>query len=300
MLSRLRLAAFKLLTISPVTPVRAQSRAMSSTSPFTLDPAIFNNSLYTRLTDVWFPGLDTSGQSLNQETVRRWFLGSPDERAQFDGLCRDEFAHALDAISPTAFPNPDASPFVTELERVAAESKDGVQSESVAWTALSLILLLDQIPRNIYRDNAGLRKVYTHYDAMAFSLSSTLLSPSSPIPRPDTHPAFRLSAAHRLWFYMPLMHSESLAAHDQVDLILDPYRAECARLEGYEGTKSFIDGQAKAEKEHRDILERFGRYPHRNEALGRESTAEEERFLEEGGATFGVGQEKKEGEKDEL
>ncbi|OAL44031.1 DUF924-domain-containing protein [Pyrenochaeta sp. DS3sAY3a] len=272
---------------------------MSSTSPFTLDPAIFNSSLYTRLTDVWFPGLDTSGQALNQETMRRWFMGSPDERAQFDGVCRQEFAHALDAISPAAFPNPTAAPFLSELERVAAASKDGAQSEKVAWTALSLILLLDQIPRNIFRDNAGLRKVYTHYDTMAFSLSSTLLSDSSPIPRPDIHPVFRLSGPHRLWFYMPLMHSEALADHDRVDALLEPYRAECAELEGYEGTKAFLEGQTKAEKEHREILERFGRYPHRNEALGRDSTDEEKRFLDEGGATFGVGQGKK-AAKDEL
>jgi uncharacterized protein (DUF924 family) len=53
-----------------------------------------------------------------------------------------------------------------------------------------------------------------------------------------------------------------------------------------------LDAQFKAEKDHRDILNKFGRYPHRNGPLGRSSTDEEKRFLEEGGETFGVAQEK--------
>jgi uncharacterized protein (DUF924 family) len=52
----------------------------------------------------------------------------------------------------------------------------------------------------------------------------------------------------------------------------------------------WLENYQKSAKDHRDILERFGRYPHRNTALGRVSTEEERRFIEDGGATFGVAQ----------
>lgn len=261
------------------------SRRTMSTSPFKLDPAIFNASLYKNLTDVWLPGVDTSGNELDMEVAKRWFAGSPEEREAFDNICRGNFAHALEAIGPDRVTNPSAQPFLDEVERV----KKGQDDAQAAWTALSLAILLDQIPRNIYRDDAGLRKVYNHYDKMAYTFSRTLLESS---PRVDLHPQWRNSAAHRLWFYTPLMHSEDVEVHDFMDGILDEARKEAEQLENCQATKMFWGKQLESEVEHRDILNRFGRYPHRNGALGRESTEEEKRFLEEGGATFGVGQKK--------
>jgi uncharacterized protein (DUF924 family) len=258
-----------------------------STPAFILDPAIFNAMLYRQVTDIWFPGMDTSGQEIDMSVAKRWFMGTPEERLAFDGQCRNAFAHALEAVGPDSFPEADAQPFLDEIARVA--ETDG--QENGAWTALSLTLLLDQMPRNIYRTPSTLRLVYTHYDRIAYSLVRALLSPSSPISRPDLSPLFRLSAAHRLWFYLPLMHSEDLQAHDFADSIRTEYVKEVEGLEGYKGTKMFLEGHQKAASDHRDILEKFGRYPHRNAALGRESTVEEVEFLEGGGATFGVGEE---------
>jgi uncharacterized protein (DUF924 family) len=103
----------------------------------------------------------------------------------------------------------------------------------------------------------------------------------------------RLSAAHRTWLYMPLMHSEDLSAHDLADGILTEFSRELEGIDGYNGTKMWVENYQKSAKEHRDILEQFGRYPHRNTALGRTSTDEERRFIEEGGATFGVAQNQK-------
>lgn len=266
-----------------------QFRAMST---YKLDPAIFNAALYKQVPEVWFPGMDLSGQELDPDVMRRWFMGTPNERLHFDGVCRNAFAHALEAIGPDKFPEASAQPFLDELASIAKKDEGGAGDEA-AWTALSLTLLLDQMPRNIYRTEEGLRKVYTHYDRICFQLVSTLLSPASPIPQPDTHPLFQHSAAHRLWFYMPLMHSEDIPAHKLVDSILAEYGKEIEGLEGYQGTKTFLQGQLKAEKMHREILDRFGRYPHRNGALGRKSTQEEEKFLEGGGATFGVEQAQK-------
>jgi uncharacterized protein (DUF924 family) len=265
-------------------------RVMStSTSAFKLDANVFNATLYKQLTDVWLPGVDLRGEELDFSVLKRWFMASGDERIAFDGLCRSSFGHALEAVGPDHLPEPSAQPFVDEIERVARESDDA----QAAWTALSLMLLLDQIPRNIYRTDEGLRKVYSHYDEISYALSRRLLSSNAPVPRVDLHPQWRNSAVHRLWFYMPLMHSEESEPHNYLDEILSEAGKELEVLEGHQGSKTFLEGQLKAEREHRDILDRFGRYPHRNSALGRPSTEEEKRFLEEGGATFGVAQEKK-------
>ena len=71
--------------------------------------------------------------------------------------------------------------------------------------------------------------------------------------------------------YLPFMHSESLLIHQQAESL---YR----RL----GDPSSLEYELK----HKDIIERFGRYPHRNEILGRESTEEEKEFLKEPGSSF--------------
>ena len=256
-----------------------------STSTFKLDPTIFNASLYKNLTDVWLPGVDTSGNVLDFEVIKKWFAGTPEERVAFDATCRDNFAHALGAIGPDRISNPTAQPFLDEVERVKKE-----QDESqAAWTALSIAILLDQIPRNIYRDDAGLRKVYNHYDKMSYTFARTLLSSS---PRVDLHPQWRNSAAHRIWFYTPLMHSEDVEAHDSMDGIIEEARKELEQREDCDAAKMFLGKQVESEVEHRSILDRFGRYPHRNGALGRVTTEEEKNFLEEGGATFGVVQAK--------
>jgi uncharacterized protein (DUF924 family) len=289
--SSLFLSSVRPTNICPSNMFTSYQRLLSTTaSTFTLDQSIFNTALYRQVTDIWFPGVDTSGQALDMSVAKRWFMGSPEERLAFDGQCRTAFAHALEAIGPDTFPEATSQPFLEEIARVVEEEGP----ENGAWTALSLTLLLDQIPRNIYRTTAGLRLVYTHYDSMAYELVRALLSPSSPIPRPDIHPLFRLSSAHRVWFYLPLMHSEDLSAHSFADEIRSEYKREVEGLEGYEGTKMFLKGHQTAAREHRDILERFGRYPHRNAALGRQTTQEEKAFLEGGGATFGVGEEKKE------
>lgn len=293
--SSLYLFSFRSSTLQPFTQyAQTKFQRTMSTSTFKLDPNIFNRTLYDRLLETWFPGLDTSGQVFDMSHAKRWFMQTPDERAQFDSHCRNEFAHALEAIGPREFPDATPQPFLEQLQQIA-ESSGGKESEQAAWTALSMTILLDQIPRNIYRTNDGLKLVYEHYDSIALSFVRALLSPSSsssPIVRPDLHPLFRLSSPHRTWFYLPLEHSENLADHDFAMGIVAEFEREVQALEGYAGTKAFLEGYNKAAKEHRDVIERFGRYPHRNGALGRESTEEEKRFLNEGGATFGVAQEK--------
>lgn len=264
-------------------------------STFALDRNIFNPTLYKQVTDVWLQKIDLKGEELGENNLKNWFTGNKQEKLAFDSICRDNFAHALEAIGPKKLPEPTAQPFLDEIRDVA-RNDSSADGSNAAWTALSLTLLLDQIPRNVYRTEAGLYEIYTHYDAISYSLARAVLSSSSPLPRPDQHPQWRHSAAHVFWFYMPLMHSESTVAHDFFDEIMGEYSKEVVSLEGHSASKMIVKEELRAEREHRAILDKFGRYPHRNRALGRESTAEERRFLAEGGATFGVVQ----GPKDEL
>ncbi|PSN60781.1 DUF924-domain-containing protein [Corynespora cassiicola Philippines] len=260
-------------------------------SSFTLDKNIFNPTLYKNIHNVWFEGYDPKASEVNFDLLTRWFLGSPEQRRVFDGVCRDNFAHALDSIGPETFLDATAEPFIQEIRNLAQRSPENGEAEA-ANAALSLLLLLDQMTRNIFRTNEGLAKVYGHYDKIAQSLATTLLSsPSSPVARPDLHTQWRNDVIYRQWFYMPLMHSEDLQVHNLLDDIVGTFMKEVESTQGSSVNKGLLTQVINFEKEHREILEKFGRYPHRNSALGRESTDEEKAFLAGGGATFGVSQE---------
>ena len=121
------------------------------------------------------------------------------------------------------------------------------------------MILLDQFPRNLYRGTAH-----------AFA--------TDPLARMFARAA--LAAGHdqateallRRFFYLPFEHSESLADQELgVEL--------CAALQADSGDEETM----KFAIVHRDIIARFGRFPHRNAVLGRETTPEEQEFLDEGG-----------------
>lgn len=121
--------------------------------------------------------------------------------------------------------------------------------------ALALILCLDQFPRNIHRGSG----VAWHYDELARKKAETALNAKH-------DQAFGLPL--KRFFYIPYMHSEKLE-HQRYCLEL------CRRAGDEEGVKFAIL--------HLEIIERFGRFPHRNDVLGRASTAEEEEYLSSGG-----------------
>jgi uncharacterized protein (DUF924 family) len=261
-------------------------------SSFMLDKDIFKPTLYKQLQNFWFEGFELSAKDVNMSAAKRWFATSAEEKAAYDGLCRDKFGHALEAIGPERFSNPSAEPFLREIQDAMQADTNGDGAEG-AWTALSIFVLLDQLSRHMFRTNEGLAKIYNHYDKISYLVLQALLSPDSPIGRLDLHPQWRLSTVYRLWFYMPLVHSEDIHAHDQLDEIFASFGKELAQEGGSESMCIFLQKALEAEKDHRDILEKFGRYPHRNASLGRSTTADERKFLDEGGATFGVEQEQK-------
>jgi len=125
---------------------------------------------------------------------------------------------------------------------------------------LALILLFDQFPRNMFRDTP---KMYAT-DAKALEL--TLLAIEQEF---DLRLQFKNM---QMFLYMPLMHSEDLK-----------YQNLCVKL--FQG----LDDAANALKfaiMHRDIIANFGRFPHRNKILGRQSTADELEFLQKPGSSF--------------
>ena len=121
--------------------------------------------------------------------------------------------------------------------------------------ALALIILLDQLPRNAFRDTAHMFAT----DSLALMFTKAAIARGH-----DRQVADDL----RPFILMPLMHSESLADQDELLSLLD---------------EAETPDTFKFAVIHRDIIARFGRYPHRNACLGRETTADEALFLASGG-----------------
>jgi uncharacterized protein (DUF924 family) len=153
----------------------------------------------------------------------------------------------------------------TILAAAAGRLDEWRQSPS-SWIAL--IVLLDQFPRNIYRGTAR---------AFAFDELAQRLALNAIHAGIDKE----LRPIERLFAYLPLEHSEDLALQRRCVACFEALRAEVPP----EHAKSY-DGYLTYAQRHLDIIERFGRFPHRNVALGRESTPEEEAFLQTPGSSF--------------
>lgn len=147
--------------------------------------------------------------------------------------------------------------------RFGANLQAAARCELFAWRntpegRLAEILVLDQFSRNVYRDTP---RAFAQ-DALALALAQELVASGQDRSLP---------LAKRSFAYMPYMHSESALVHGQAVLLFDQ--------PGMEDTLRF-------ERAHQTIIDRFGRYPHRNALLGRESTPEELAFLREPGSGF--------------
>jgi uncharacterized protein (DUF924 family) len=140
--------------------------------------------------------------------------------------------------------------------------------ESSPRRRLALILLLDQFPRGIHR---GTAKAYAQdRRALALAVSGAQLGADS-----------ALDPVERIFFYMPMQHAESPELQEES---ISAFRRLIAEAPP-ELAHIFAMAAQRAEQ-HRDVIERFGRFPHRNRALGRVSTAEERDWLTAGGTAF--------------
>jgi uncharacterized protein (DUF924 family) len=138
------------------------------------------------------------------------------------------------------------------------------QCELSAWREnpsgrLAEVIVLDQFSRNFFRDTP---RAFA-YDSLALALSQEAIRMN------DDQ---KITPSERVFLYLPFMHSESKIIHEKaVELF--------SSLKGFEANLEY-------ELKHKAIIDRFGRFPHRNEVLGRVSTTEELAFLKTPGSSF--------------
>ena len=137
--------------------------------------------------------------------------------------------------------------------------------------AFVLIILLDQFTRNMFRNLPG---AYAG-DALALSVVSDAID--NALDR-ELHPV------QRIWLYHPFHHSEVAAEQDRGIRLLHDIRDTAS-----EEWRPYIERSITGWTRHRNIVARFGRFPHRNHVLGRDSTLDESAFLETEGESFGQG-----------
>lgn len=123
---------------------------------------------------------------------------------------------------------------------------------------LAEIIVLDQLSRNMFRNNP----LSFASDPLALALAQEAIFVGADV---------ELDQSQRSFLYMPFMHSESLIIHDRA-----------VELYTLNGSESALDFELK----HRDIIQKFGRYPHRNAILGRTSTHGELKFLTQANSSF--------------
>nr|CRH06748.1 conserved protein of unknown function [Candidatus Magnetococcus massalia] len=146
--------------------------------------------------------------------------------------------------------------FMDSHRMITAGELASWRQQPLGW--LAQVIVLDQFSRNMFRDTPGAFAS----DPLALALSQIALAQGV---------ANELSGVQRKFLYMPFMHSESLTVQDEglgLFAALDEER-----------TLYFA-------QQHREIIARFGRFPHRNAILGRASTAEELAFLKQPGSSF--------------
>lgn len=164
-----------------------------------------------------------------QAGIQRWFGGGD----AFDVECRARFEQA----------------------HFAAARREYEDWSQTAQGALALLILLDQIPRNIFRHSAHAFAT----DALALYYAGRAI---------DAGFDQEVEPELRAFFYLPFEHSESLSDQRRSVELFDAL--------GIEGYRSYAQA-------HLDVIVKFGRFPHRNRALGRMDTVEERHWLDAGG-----------------
>jgi uncharacterized protein (DUF924 family) len=179
----------------------------------------------------WFGALDDCGMSAPGQQAL-WFKSSP----ATDQACRERFGELVEQA------------IAGQLEHWSRTDKG----------LIALIILLDQMPRNIYRGTPG-----------AFSGDEKALELAQATIVAGHHQ--RLPAIHQVFLLLPLEHSEDLDIQEEcVELF-----SELADITGSE----VIAGFSRYAVAHRDVIAQFGRFPHRNAILGRDSSPQEQEYL---------------------
>ena len=196
--------------------------------------------------EYWFGRQPMTADSLNRR-IRFWFGGETAAlRQQRDEQVRRRFGALYESAA------------AGELDSWA----DGPRRR------LSLIILLDQFPRNMFRGTA--RAFACDEKALSLTLSGMQSAADA-----------ALGVVERIFFYMPLQHAESYEVQDES---VAAYRRLLS--EAPEELRGSFESTRRSAENHRDIIGQFGRFPHRNRLLGRTSTPTEEEWLRIGGDSF--------------
>ena len=204
---------------------------------------------------------DRAARTGPEEVLDFWFEGVTDDvpaiaarlpvwfqsDPAFDRLCRERFGDVLERA---------------------------VRGDLDAWLetprgALALVVVLDQFSRNIHRGTAAAFAG----DAKALACCSRARERGFDL---------ELRPVERMFLYMPFQHVEDRERQDESVRV---WEALAAGVEGE--LAEFFEGSIVHAREHRDVVHRFGRFPHRNAALGRESTPEEREYLDGGAPRYG-------------
>ncbi len=210
-------------------------------TPVWLQYNLHMSTIYKEINAFWFGPL-TPGKTADSAYTSRWFKKDPD----FDNTIRSRFGDRVEQAAQGEFKH----------------------WESLPEGRLALVVLLDQFPRNLYRNSP---KAW-QYDPLALQHTLNAI---------QTQQDVVLHAVERSILYMPLMHSEDMDIQEQS---LQQFSQLVKDTEG--ALSEALSYNLKYARQHADIIQRFGRYPHRNELLGRTSTEAEKRFLEQPGSSF--------------
>jgi uncharacterized protein (DUF924 family) len=158
-------------------------------------------------------------------------------------------------------------------EHFAATLADATAGRLDDWTrtprgGLALVIVLDQFPHHVYRDQP--QAFATDPQALALSLAAL-----------ETGEDRKLAPIERVFLYLPLEHAESLAMQERSVSLYEKLAEEAADNE-----RALFEGFLDYARKHRDVVARFGHFPHRNATLGRPSTPDELEFLKQPGSRF--------------
>jgi len=159
------------------------------------------------------------------------------------------------------------------VERFAETLDAAGKGELDGWAAsphgrLALIVVLDQFPHHIHRDHGQ----SFAYDALSLALALEMIQRGE-----DT----QVTPLERVFVYLPLEHAESIKMQDLSVALYEKLAQNAAAAE-----RLLFDGFLDYASKHREVVARFGRFPHRNELLGRPGTADEIEFLKQPGSRF--------------
>jgi len=133
---------------------------------------------------------------------------------------------------------------------------------------LALVIVLDQFPHHVHRDQP--QAFATDPQSLALSIAAL-----------ESGEDRELAPIERVFLYLPLEHAESLDLQERSVSLYEQLAHEAAADE-----RALFDGFLDYARKHRDVVVRFGRFPHRNEILGRPSTPDELEFLKQPGSRF--------------